>query len=264
MTDVTTPSEQRAQSLEPTPLAFTTDDGFATRACIGLVVLETDQTLEMEARLLPVDGVAWYHARIPMEPEVTPQTLTDMEQRLPVAAGLLPAGFGFDAIGYGCTSAATLIGEAGVTAAIQQAHPNMACTNPMSAAIDAFAALGAQRIAVVTPYTAEVTRPIVTLFGDHGLDVAAVGSFLESSDLVVARITESAVADGVRQIAGGIGVDAVFVSCTSLRLFGVVGELENELGVPVISSNLALLWRLLRLAGIDDQLDGLGTLFSAH
>lgn len=259
MTDTTT-----ASRIEPTPLTFTTDEGFGTRATIGLVVLETDQTLEMEARMLPVDGVSWYHARIPMEPEVTPQTLTDMEERLPVAAGLLPPAFGFDAIGYGCTSAATLIGEEGVTAAIRQAHPGMACTNPISAAVDAFAALGASRLAVVTPYTAEVTAPVIDLFAGQGLTVAAVGSFLEASDLVVARITEDDVAAGVRQIAAGADADAVFVSCTSLRLFGVVESLEADLGIPVVSSNLALLWRLLRVAGVDDQLDGFGTLLGEH
>lgn len=248
--------------MELTQLPFATDEGFGPRARLGLVVLETDQTLEMEARSLPVDGVAWYHARIPMEPEVTPTTLTDMEARLPVAAGLLPSEFGFSAIGYGCTSAATLIGADAITAGIQSVHPGMACTNPISAAVAAFRALGKERIAVVTPYTADVTAPVVDLFGEHGLTVTAVGSFLESSDLVVARITEESIAAGARHIAAQGECDAVFVSCTSLRLFGVVAELEAELGVPVVSSNLALLWHLLRLGGVDDRLNDLGTLFA--
>ena len=81
-------------------LDFETDAGFGERARIGLIVLETDHTLEAEVRSLDVDGVAWYHSRIPMEPEVTPTTLTDMEARLPVAAGLLPSEFDFDAIGF--------------------------------------------------------------------------------------------------------------------------------------------------------------------
>ena len=102
----------------------------------------------------------------------------------------------------------------------------------------------------------------VTLPGDSETAIHAVRRFLESSDLVVARISEASVAAGVRKIAAQGECDAVCVSCTSLRLFGVVAELEAELGVPVVSSNLALLWQLLRLAGVDDQLDGLGTLFA--
>lgn len=247
-------------TARPTRLPFTTDEGFGPRARIGLIVLETDQTLEMEARQLPVDGVAWYHARIPMEPEVTPTTLTDMETRLPIAAGLLPTGFEFDAIGYGCTSAATLIGEEGVSAGIQKAHPGMACTNPITAAVEAFTHLAANRIAVVTPYSAEVTAPIVDHLQDAGLTVSTVGSFLETSDLVVARISEQSVAEAVRRVYASAPCDAVFVSCTSLRAFGVIESLERELGVPVVSSNLAFLWRLLRLAGVEDSISGFGQL----
>lgn len=243
------------------PLDFATDAGFGARARIGLIVLETDHTLEAEVRSLEVPGVAWYHSRIPMEPEVTPTTLTDMEARLPVAAGLLPSEFDFAAIGFGCTSAATLIGDHGVTDAVQTAHPGMAVTNPISAALDAFAALDCRRIAVVTPYTADVTAPIVSQFEGAGVEVSAVGSFLESSDHVVAKITEASVAAGVRHVVEQSECDGVFISCTSLRAFGIVETLEAELGVPVVSSNLAFSWRLLRLAGVDDALPGRGRLF---
>lgn len=249
-------------TLELAKLDFATDAGFGHRARIGLIVLETDHTLEPETRTIDIDGVAWYHSRIPMEPEVTPTTLTDMEARLPVAAGLLPSEFGFDAIGFGCTSAATLIGESGVTGAIQSSHPDMACTNPISAAVLAFQALGARRIAVITPYTADVTAPVVTFFETEGLEVTNAGSFLESSDHVVGRIDPESVANGVRKVAALGDVDAVFVSCTSLRTFSIVEWLEAELGIPVVSSNLAITWQLLRLAGIDDHIPGLGKLFT--
>jgi maleate isomerase len=244
------------------PLSFDTDNGFGARARLGLIVLESDQTIEAEARMLDLDGVDFFHSRIPNALEVTPETLTDMEARLPIAAALLPPEFDFDAIGYGCTSAATLIGAAGVAAGIQAAHPGIASTNPISAAVEAFRALDAQRIAVVTPYTADVTGPIAQHFTDAGLDVAALGSFLESSDLVVARISEASIAAGVRTVVGNADCDAVFVSCTSLRMMAAASALEREVGIPVVSSNMALLWHLLRLAGVADEVPGRGTLFS--
>ncbi len=247
---------------ELVPLPFETDDGFGSRARLGLIVLETDQTIEAEARLIDLPGVDFYHSRIPMEPEVTPTTLTDMRERLPVAAALLPSAFEFDAIGYGCTSAATLIGAEGVTAGIQSVHADMACTNRITAAVAAFRALGASRIAVVTPYTAEVTGPIATHFTDAGLEVVALGSFLESSDLVVARISRRSVADGVRAIVAEADCDAVFVSCTSLRMLDVAPDIEADVGMPVVSSNMALFWHLLRIAAVDDDLGAFGQLFS--
>lgn len=241
-------------------LPFDADEGYGSRARLGLIVLQSDQTIEVEARMLDIEGVEFYHSRIPNDVEVTPETLTDMEQRLPTAAGLLPADFGFDAIGYGCTSAAALIGESGVAAGIQASHPGATCSNPITAAVAAFRALGAKRIAVLTPYTADVTAPIVAHFADAGLAVTVLGSFLEPSDLVVARISEASISEGVRAVASADS-DAVFVSCTSLRVLERAAEIEDEVGVPVVSSNMALFWHLLRLAGVNDQLDGHGQLF---
>lgn len=227
---------------------------------IGLVLLETDRTLEVEARQIALDGVAFFHSRIANDAEVTAETLTAMEARLPDAAALLPTRFGFDAIGYGCTSAATLIGEDAVASAIRTAHPGIACSNPVSAAVDAFRSLDVERLAILTPYSEAVTAPVAAHFESSGFVIDTVGSFLESDDLTVASISESSIAEGVRQLLASSSADAVFVSCTSLRSFGIIESLELELGVPVVSSNLALLWRLLRLAGVDDVIDGLGRL----
>ena len=255
-------------SINLQQLPFVTDDGFGQRARIGLVVLENDQTVEAELSSLWPDGVAAFATRIPMEDRVTAETLRAMEVRIPEAAALLPGLMDFDVIGYGCTSAATLIGEDRVSAAIRRAHPDVPNTNPITAVLAAMAALGAVRVAVVTPYNAEVTGGIVDLLTSRGLEVVAAGSFLEESDANVARITEASVADAVRGLVASADaspdrrVDAVFVSCTSLRAYGIAGALEAELGVAVVSSNLAFGWHLLRLAGIDDAINGMGRLFT--
>lgn len=57
-------------------LDFETDAGLGQKARIGLIVLQTDQTIEHEfARLIPGEGTALYHARIPNAMEVPPETL---------------------------------------------------------------------------------------------------------------------------------------------------------------------------------------------
>jgi len=242
-------------------VAFTTDAGVGPRALLGLIVLETDRTVEAEIRSLRFDGVAHHVSRIPMDMTVTAETLRAMEARIPVAAGLLPPAFGFDAIGYACTSGATLIGAERVAAAVGIAHPGVSCTDPITAALAAFRTLDVRSIGLLTPYNAEVTLGMAAHYEDQGIEVAAVASFLEEDDNVVGRITEESVADAVRRIGGEPGCDAVFVSCTSLRTFGIVADLEAELGRPVVSSNQALAWHLHRLAGVQDALPGFGTLF---
>ena len=243
------------------PLSFDVDDGLGYRARLGMILLETDQTLEVEMRLLSQPGVAVYHSRLEMEVEVSPESLLAMEERLPQAAKLLAAEFKFDAIGYGCTSASTLIGDDVVEAAIQTAHPGVPCTNPILAAIAAFRRLDIDSIAVVTPYTADVTDRIASHFEANGIATTTVASFLEPSDLVVGRISESSIADAVREVNSD-AADAVFVSCTSLRSFGILESLEHELDKPVVSSNQAFAWHLHRLGGFDDAIEGFGRLLS--
>jgi maleate isomerase len=133
-------------------------------------------------------------------------------------------------------------------------------TNPISAAIAAFGALGVERIGVVTPYSERVTIPVINLFEQAGFDVPTFGSFLVEDDLAVARTTPDAIAEGLRTVDDAAACDAFFVSCTSVRSFAQVEDLEREFGRPVVSSNLALAWHLLRLAEVSDSVEQLGTL----
>ena len=57
-------------------------------------------------------------------------------------------------------------------------------------------------------------------------------------------------------------MDAVFVACTSLRVAAVAAEVEAALGKPVTSSNHAMAWHTLRLAGIGDSLPRWGRLLT--
>ena len=87
------------------------------------------------------------------------------------------------------------------------------------------------------------------------------GSFNADRDTVVARITPQSIEQSVREIIRHAEVDAVFVSCTSVRLMQACAELEKNLGIPLTSSNHAMAWHALRLAGIDDKLGQFGSLF---
>jgi maleate isomerase len=64
----------------------------------------------------------------------------------------------------------------------------------------------------------------------------------------------------VLELGGHPAVDAVFVSCTSLRLVEQIEQLEADLGKPVTSSNHALAWHTLRLAGYRESIKGFGAL----
>ncbi|PLX36243.1 MAG: Asp/Glu racemase [Hyphomicrobiales bacterium] len=242
-------------------LPFTTDDGFGARARLGLIVLQADETIEPEfARIMALENVVLHMTRIPMAAEITPETLMSMKANLPAAAALLPE-IPFDAIGYGCTSASTVIGVDGVEAAVRSVHPDAAVSNPISAVLAACEALEAKRIGFVTPYRPDVSAAMRELLEKNGLTIAGFGSFEESDDRVVGRISPASVLDAIKSVAAMGDCDAVFVSCTNLRVAGIVSEAEAAIGKPVFSSNLALAWHMLRLAGIQDDIPGLGRLY---
>lgn len=245
-------------------LEFDTDSGMGPRATLGAIVLQTDETLEPEcARMMALDGVALYHSRIPMVPEVSADTLAQMARDLPSAARLLPPSLPFDVIGYGCTSASTVIGSGQVAAAIQSVFPKAQVTDPLAAIIAAGRALGARRLGFITPYVPQVSQRMQRKLQSEGFEISGFGSFEEGDDRVVARITEAAIAAAVRRVARAAPCDAVVVSCTNLRCLRVIPDLEAELDLPVISSNQALGWHMLRLAGVADPMPQFGRLFRA-
>ncbi|MCH8168590.1 MAG: aspartate/glutamate racemase family protein [Proteobacteria bacterium] len=240
--------------------------GIGSVARIGLVVLASDHTMEHEFRRVfnapgfgP--GVDYYAARIRNSPRITPATLAAMGPLLTDTVDLILPGAELDVVAFGCTSASMVLGEEAVAERIHAARPGAKATNPISAAFAAFEALGARRIAVLTPYRADLNAIVRDYITAKGYDVPVFGSFNEQDDAVVASIDTDSLRRAVRTITQGREVDAVFVSCTSVRLLDAVCEIEAETGLPVTSSNHALAWHCLRLAGVEEKRPDLGRLF---
>jgi maleate isomerase len=239
------------------------DGGIAQRAAIGLLVLASDQTMEYEfRRLVKQDGVAVYESRLFNDNDITPATLRAMRERIAPAADLILPGMKLDVVAFGCTSASMELGEEEVFRQIHSVRPGVKCTTPVTAAFAAFEALGARRIGVLTPYSHEVNAGVRAYLDKRGATVAAFGTFNKLDDRDAARISPASIADGIRTLARGASLDAVFVSCTSLRLSEIVTEVEDAIGIPVTSSDHAMAWHCLRLAGVKDAVPGAGRLFA--
>ncbi|HEX2528472.1 MAG TPA: hypothetical protein VHL31_19500 [Geminicoccus sp.] len=245
-------------------LPFELDEGIAPRARVGLVVLGCDQTIEYEWRGLfqGMAGVGLYHARIPVDPIITPASLRAMEPQIGPTTELLLPGHPFDVLAFGCTSASMVLGEEHVMALMRERKPEARATTPITAAQVAMQALGARRIALLTPYREDVNLGIIRYLEDRGLEVPVFGSFNEEDDGKVGRIAPGSIERAVLQLGGQEGVEAVFVSCTSIRLAAEAASIEAKLGKPVTSSNHAMAWHAVRLAGIDEPMPAFGRLFT--
>lgn len=245
-------------------LPFETDNGIASRGRIGLVVLASDFTIEHEWRQVfaAVPGLALYESRIFNDTTITPETLRAMEPKITVAADLILPSFPLDVIAFGCTSASMAIGEEKVFDKLRAAKPDARCTTPITAAFDAFRAFGASRVGVLTPYRADVNQIVADYIKARGFQVPVFGSFNEEYDPTVARITPDSVRKGIKTLIDTADVDCVFVSCTAVRLAEAAADVEKEVGLPVTSSNHAMAWHALRLAGVEDSLPQFGKLFT--
>ena len=118
-------------------------------------------------------------------------------------------------------------------------------------------------IGVLTPYRADVNRIVAEYMTTHGgVEVPVFGSFNEEMDDKVARIDPGSIKTGIERLKGLADIDAVFVSCTSVRLATVAADLEREIGLPITSSNHAMAWHALRLGGVTDERPEFGSLFT--
>jgi maleate isomerase len=250
-------------------LPYETDGGAATRARLGLIVLHVDETIETEFRhLIDLEGVALYCTRVPSGTELTEETLNAMAAEIPAAARLLPPATRLDVVGYACTSGATIIGPENVAQSIREARPmtdpgtfaETAITDPLTAVKAACRTLGVQRLGFVTPYVPSVSAAMRAALEADGLTIAAFGSFEQSEERLVARITPASIHGAILHVGRAADCDGVFVSCTNVRTLEILEAAEHDLGVPVISSNQVLAWHMLRRAGIPDRRPGCGTL----
>jgi maleate isomerase len=266
MTDATTLAKPDSTLIvDRKHLPFALDRGICHRAAIGLIVLATDNTIEYEWRRMigGLDGVGFYESRIYNSTSITPETLAAMEKDVAGGAALIKPGERLDVIAFGCTSGTIVIGEDKLFARIREARPGIACTTPITAAIAGFKALGARRIALLTPYVDSINQMMRRFIVERGIDVPVVGSYNHENDNEVARIDAASVRAAVLDLGRHSGVDGVFVSCTSIRVAELVEPLERDLGKPVTSSNHAMAWHSLRLAGYADPVAGWGRLLRA-
>ena len=55
-------------------------------------------------------------------------------------------------------------------------------------------------------------------------------------------------------------VEGLFISCTAVRAAETVDAIEDALGKPVVTSNQAMFWQAIRVAGCDLPVTGYGRL----
>jgi len=230
---------------------------------LGLIALSVDRAClgDCSRWLAPFADVASFSTRIAMSAHTTPETLRAMGDHLEYAAALLVPGTRLDAVAFACTSGSVAIGIDRVREAIGVGRPGVPVITPMTAGVSALRALGARRISLLVPYEIPTAEIVADYFAGEGIGLDRCTTFnLAGDPQMNALTTDQLTAAG--RAAMHPASDALFISCTGLATASVVEPLEAALGKPVVTSNQAMIWDLLRTAGHPGLRRGTGALFT--
>ena len=223
---------------------------------LGFVIPSWNTVIEYEtARLLPA-GASMHVSRISHTSD-TLASIDHMIEHTPEHLTLL-AHARVDAIGFACTAAGFAHGLARDRAHLARwtEHAGRPVVSTASAFVEAATALGLRRLAIAAPYEEWVMDRLASFLREGGFEI--VGSRGLGHEANILYGPEKAI-----ELARSVwteGADGLILSCSNFRTLEAVQEIERLIGKPVITSNTAALWSLLRLRGWSSPIEGGGRL----
>jgi maleate isomerase len=240
---------------------------YGWRARLGVLVPSGIIALEPEFRLMTPEGVSCHFHRFRFtggtsEDEVV-ERLRKAEEFIADASEMIThvrpavvvmAGTGVSFIGgYGYDQ--MLIRK------MQEKNGNLPTTTTSTSVLNAFKRLGITKVSIALPYVEQVSRAAVKFVEDNGVKVLNA-KWLNKAGMDIAEVSKEALYRLAKEVDAPES-QAVFISCIGLHAIEIIERLENDLQKPVITSNQATMWNILRMAGINDKIQDYGQLLSS-
>lgn len=233
---------------------------YSRRARIG-VIAPLDDQVEYAFHKYAPEGVSFDSTRLSFLGP-TPEGLVQLSDQLEEAAQIF-ANLHHDLVLFGCTSGSCIGGygfDKECIRRIERASGWPGLTTS-TAVLEAFQALGLNRTVVMTPYPDATNEAERQFLEDNGIEVISItgigfnniGAFNHAGKLHLYRNAKRLRTDGAQ---------VFFLSCMGLATMELVEVLEEDLGMPVITSHQASLWACLRHTRVHDKLNGIGKLFT--
>jgi maleate isomerase len=226
----------------------------APRGLFGVLVPWFNSVVEPELADLRPAGVTNQTARFALDATVLEDVTQAAERLMPCAPAAFLIGLSTEPYPGGLD----LIRQGAEALSQRVARPVFTATHAVHAALRA---LGATRLAVVTPFDDAANAHVRDAFHANGFTVVhAVG--LACPNLETIGHTRP---DDVRRAfrdADRPEAEVVVQVGTGLPVLHLVAELEETLAKPVVTCNAALYWQALRETGIDDAITGFGRLLA--
>ena len=120
-----------------------------------------------------------------------------------------------------------------------------------------------KKIGVVTPYMPVGDQQVTKFFSDCGYEVVNLKGLRSASPMLIAHESEKVLRDAIEEVNDS-SVEAIVQVGTNLAMARLAGIAEFWLDKPVIAINTATYWYALRQNGIDDKVQGFGSLLSHY
>ncbi len=228
---------------------------------LGIVLPANNSVLEPELwPRLPADA-AMHVARMLVRGNLTREAIEAMEAQVTRAVDELMAT-GVDLIVY-ADMVTTFIMREGWNRERSEAIERMTalpCISAWTAMERALAAIGARRLAIGSPYPADIHPRAVAYFRKLGFDVVADATLDVPAVRAVPLLSRDAVVELATSIARP-GIDAVVLLATDLPTFDSIEAIESRTGRPLLTCNQTILWAALGRRGVRIEGKGLGRLF---
>jgi maleate isomerase len=214
---------------------------------IGLIVPSSNTMMEPDLyRRLPAASTL-HVGRMHLEDTTAEAEAVMLDEHLPPTVRDLATARP-DVMVFGCTSAGALRGNAYEAELIERiAAETGAATFSVAASVRrAIASRNAARVGAITPYGEDLNDKIRTSLEDDGFDVVGVHGLGITENFAIADVAPERIAAFASEVFGdGAEIDVLFASCTNFRALDARERIEEDLGVPVVTSNSALLEAVL-------------------
>lgn len=231
---------------------------------VGLLIPPTNIVMEEEFnRVLLPKNITVHATRLKRStPKLTAETLLEMEKSIEESVFLLNMT-NVGVMIFGCTSASLLLGYGWDQKIIQRmkGKTRAEVTTTSTSVIEALKRLCLKKIGVITPYIDEINIKEKDFLESHGFEVAFIDSFDILDSREIPEITGRQILDSIKKF-NLEHIDGIFISCTNLRTFDVIGDIERKYNLPVVTSNQASLWNVLRILAKREKFDKLGQLLA--
>ena len=231
------------------------------RGRIGIIQPAPGVMLEHEWPSRLPAGVLFPVSRIRMS-GVTRDGYARLAEAAPEAARDL-ASASSNLVAYACTIGSLFAGASFESALVERlaTAAGKPAISLASTSVRALRSVGARRLAIVTPYTAETNGWVRDYIVSQGFTVAG---FVTTPHAIatVGSMSPDAVADFcVAAMERLRDADALWIPCTAIQTLDAITSIEARSGRPAVSGSQALLWHALDLLSLDDPVTDGGRLF---